>query len=238
MKKYYLFLLLLFMCFSAFAADLQQAEQAYRQNHFATALGEYENLLQTYPNDPYLYYNIGNCYFKMGSRGLAVANYYRAFRLAPRENDLRHNLSLALADSGERLVPQGVPEILHIAFFWLTIVELKGILYISWWLVCLAAIAWLFRRKGGKLTIVAGCLLFCAMIWYGLRWQAENADLAVVAAPVAELRSGPGTNFPASANIPQGHLLVLQDSRDNWLEVIVKSQGIKGWMNAADLEKI
>ena len=80
--------------------------------------------------------------------------------------------------------------------------------------------------------------MFCAMIWYGLRWQAENADLAVVAAPVAELRSGPGTNFPASANIPQGHLLVLQDSRDNWLEVIVKSQGIKGWMNAADLEKI
>ena len=238
MKKYFLSLLLPILCWPLVAADFQHAEAAYREGHFAAALGEYENLLSDYPNNPYLYYNIGNCYFKMDSKGLAVANYYRAFRLAPRDADIRHNLSLALAESGERLVPQGVPEILHTAFFWLTDVELRGALYIAWWLFCSTALFWLLKRKYGKVVFAIAVLLVLAGGWYALRYQADHAVLAVVASPVAELRSGPGTNFPASANIAQGHLVTLQDSRDDWQQVIVKSQGIEGWMNAADLEKI
>ena len=212
MKKYFLSLLLPILCVPLLAASLQQAEQSYREGRFAAALGAYEDLLGDYPNDPYLYYNIGNCYFKMGSKGLAVANYYRAFRLAPRDADIRHNLALALADGGERLVPQGVPEILHSAFFWLTAAELKGTLYIVWWLFCLVTIFWLFKHKYGKVVLVVAGLLIVIAAWYGLRYQVDNMPLAVVASPVAELRSGPGANFPASANISQGHLLLLQDS--------------------------
>ena len=238
MTKYFLSFLLVLAAFWVSAADLEQAEQFYREGRFAAALGEYEDLRNNYPNDPYLYYNIGNCYFKMGSKGLAVANYYRAFRLAPRDKDIRHNLTLALADSGERLVPQGVPEILHTVFFWLTADELKGTLYIAWWLFCLVGCVWLLKRKNGKLVLVSAVLLLGIGTWYALRYQTDHEPLAVVAAPVAELRSGPGTQFPVSANISQGHLLVLQDKRDNWQQAIIKSQGIEGWINSTDLEKI
>ena len=238
MKRYCLILLLPFLYLSALAADFTQAEQSYREGHFAAALGQYEQLLQNYPNDPHLYYNIGNCYFKMGSKGLAIANYYRAFRLAPRDTDIRHNLGLALAQAGERLVPSGVPEILHVAFFWLTAAELKASLSIIWWLFCLATAVWLLKHRYGKVVFSLAIALALVATWYILRQQGDATHLAVVAPPVAELRSGPGTNFPASANISQGHLLLLQDSRDNWQEVVVKSQGIKGWMNAADLENI
>ena len=238
MKKYFLVLLLSVLCCPLWGTGMQQAEQAYREGHFATALGAYENLLNDYPNDPFLYYNIGNCYFKMGSKGLAVANYYRAFRLAPRDKDIRHNLSLALADGAERLVPQGIPEILHIAFFWFTETELRGLLYIAWWSFCVAVGLWCFKHKYGKFVLAIGILLCAIAGWYTLRYQIARIPLAVVASPVAELRSGPGNNFPASANISQGHLLVLQDRRDDWQEVIVKSQGIEGWINATDIEKI
>ncbi len=238
MKKFCLSVLFSVLCLTAVAATWQEAEQAYRESRFAFALAAYEDLLRSFPNDPHLYYNIGNCYFKMGSKGLAIANYYRAFRLAPRDSDIRHNLSLALAESGERLVAQGVPEILHTAFFWCTYAELKGLLYIAWWLFCLVSIMWLFRRKYGKIVLVVAVLLTLIATWYALRYSTDHASIAVVAAPMAELRSGPGTNFPASANIAQGHILLLQDSRDNWREVIVKSQGIKGWMDNAYLEKI
>ena len=238
MKKYGLVCLFSFLYMLAAAADFQTAEQDYREGHFAAALGAYEELLQSYPNNPYLYYNIGNCYFKMGSVGLAAANYYRAFRLAPREADIRHNLSLALAQSDERLVPQGVPEVLHKAFFWLTAEELKGTLYMTWWLFCLGGIFWLLKRKSGKVVLVTGVLFLLTGVWYALRFDPDHAAMAVVASPVAELRSGPGINFPLSANIAQGHILLLEDSRDNWREVVVKSQGIKGWMDASSLEEI
>ena len=238
MKKYWFAFLLPVLCLTASATDWQQAEQSYRDGHFAAALGEYEELLQVYPNDPYLYYNIGNCYFKMGSKGLAAANYYRAFRLAPRDSDIRHNLSLALAESGERLVAQGVPEIFHKAFYWLTAAELKGVLYLAWWLFCAMGTVWLFKRKYGRVALTSAVLLVAVGIWYALRYQADHEPIAVVAAPVAELRSGPGMNFPASANIAQGHLLLVQDTRDNWREVVVKSQVIKGWIEADSLEII
>ena len=208
MKKYVLACLFSFLYIVAGAADFQTAEQDYRQGHFAAALGAYEELLHNYPNDPYLYYNIGNCYFKMGSVGLAAANYYRAFRLAPRETDIRHNLSLALAQSGERLVPQGVPEILHKTFFWLTAEELKGLLYLTWWFFCLGGVFWLLKRKGGKFVLMTGVLFLLTGTWYMLRFNSDYTPMAVVASPVAELRSGPGSNFPLSANVAQGHVLL------------------------------
>ena len=59
--------------------------------------------------------------------------------------------------------------------------------------------------------------------------------MAVIASPVAEIRSGPGTNFPASASLAQGHLITVEDAKDEWYEVIVKSQGLKGWVEKSAL---
>ena len=239
MKKIFLsFCLLPLLFLSAYTTTLQEAEQFYREGKYAASLGAYEDLLHTYPNDPFLYYNVGNCYFKMGSRGLAVANYYRAFRLAPRDKDIRHNLSLALNGAGEKFIPVGMPAVLHQTFFSLTVEELRGLFYLSLWLFCAAAIIWLLKRK---LLYLTGIFLLSTLVlgsWYVWRWQIRQEPLAVVAAPMAELRSGPGDNFPASASVSQGHLLILQDSKDHWYEVVVKSQGLKGWIEKDTLEKI
>lgn len=220
------------------AANWNQAENLYRQGKYAAALAAYEDLLQTYPNDPYLYYNIGNSYFKMGSKGLAVANYYRAFERAPRDKDLRHNLALALAAGGERLVPAGMPAALHQVFFGLTVSELKGLFFLMCWLCCTLGSVWLVKRRGGKAALLSLLLALGVGGFYAWRAALQNQPLAVVAAPVAELRSGPGEQFPAQANVAQGRLLLVQDTKDQWSEVVVKSQGIKGWMESSSLEKI
>lgn len=239
-KKLMVPILLLSVCFSSClaAATLQQAESLYRQSQFAAALQGYEELLKNNPKDPYLYYNIGNCYFKMGSNGLAAANYYRAFKLAPRDTDIRNNLSLALSAGGERLVPTGMPEILHQSFYGLSYNELKGLFFIVLWLSCTAGSVWLIKRKFGLVALTLLAVTVLCGGWYWLRAQNENQILAIVATPTAQLRSGPGGDFPASANITQGHLLTVQDSKDNWYEVVVNSQGIKGWVENNAIEKI
>ena len=219
-------------------ADLSTAEELYRQGKFSAALSQYEELLKNYPNDPFVYYNIGNCYFKMGSRGLATANYYRAFRLAPRDKDIRHNLALALEQSGERLVPNGMPVILHQAFFALSYDELKGLAYVLFWVVCVLSAVCLWRRKWNGLATLSCVLCVLCAGWLYARRQAQAPMLAVIAAPVAEVRSGPGSNFPASANVAQGHLVTILDSKDTWDEVVVSSQGLKGWIEQSAVEKI
>ncbi len=217
---------------------LQQAEELYRQGKFSAALGIYETELKKAPNDPYLYYNIGNCYFKMGSKGLAAANYYRAFKLDPRDSDIRHNVTLALESGGERFIPTGIPAVLHKAFFYLSYAELKGLTFVFLWLFCTLGGIWLIKRKWGKLCLASAVILLLTSGWFYIRHTLEQQSLAVIASPVAEIRSGPGTNFPASASVAQGHLVTLQDSKDAWYEVIVKSQGIKGWVEQSAVEKI
>lgn len=217
---------------------LQRAEESYRQGKFSAALGLYEEELKNRPNDPFLYYNIGNCYFKMGSKGLAAANYYRAFKLAPRDADIRHNLSLALAAGGERFVPAGMPAALHKAFFSLSYNEIKGLFFLLLWLCCTLGSVWLVKRKFGHAMILALLAFVLCGGWMWWRHTLETEPLAVVAAPSAEIRSGPGANFPASASAAQGHLLLVVDEKDSWFEVIVKSQGLKGWVEKSAVERI
>ncbi len=240
MKRILLFFWL-FICFAGICrgeTTLQQAEELYRQGKFSAALSVYENELKKTPNDPHLYYNIGNCYFKMGSKGLAAANYYRAFELAPRDADIRHNLTLSLAAGGERLVPSGMPVILHQAFFYLSYAELKGLFFVLLWLFCALASIWLIKRKFGKMLLASAVILAISGGWFYIRHTLQQQHLAVIAVPVAEIRSGPGTNFPASASAAQGHLVTIQDDKDEWYEVIVKSQGIKGWVEKSAVEQI
>ena len=240
MKKIILALLLVFTCHLFLTAQdsLQKAADFYRQGKYSAALGIYEDELKSHPNDPFVYYNIGNCYFKMGSKGLAAANYYRAFRLAPRDGDIRQNLSLTLESGGEKLVPSGIPVILHRAFYWFSYPELKGLVFLIFWLFCAVGSFWLFKGKAGRLTLICAVMLTVCSGWLYLRHQEQNAHLAVIAYPIAEIRSGPGTNFPASASVAQGHLVTVQDAKDSWYEVVVKSQGIKGWVEQNAVEKI
>ena len=240
MKKLFAVLVLLVaLAAGVFAQkEASQAEQYYSQGKFSAALNLYEDELKNAPNNPYVYYNIGNCYFKMGSMGLAVANYYRAFRLAPRDGDIRHNLNLAMESAGEHLVPGGMPEVLHKLFFLLSYNELKGLAMLCLGAFSLLLCIWIINRRFGKTVwALLAALIICGG-WLYLRRGQEMQVLAVVASPTAELRSGPGTNFPASANLTHGHLVILKDSRNNWEEVIVKSQGIQGWIKSESLEKI
>ena len=173
--------------------SLEQPEELYRQGKFAAALSGYEALLKNYPNNPFVYYNIGNCYFKMGSRGLATANYYRAFKLLPRDKDIRHNLALSLETSGEKWIPSGVPEVLHEAFFYVSQDELKGLVYISFWAVCLLVTVCIWRRKWNGLA-TSVCLIFLVSgLWLYARLRLEPGRCCLARSRNTQW---PGDEFP------------------------------------------
>ena len=239
MKKLLVLLLSLagFSAVSFAQTPSAEAEELFRAGKFANALSVYEEALKTNPDDAYIYYNIGNCYFKMGSVGHAVANYYRAFKLNPRDGDIRHNLDLALRAGGGRLVPAGMPQALHKLFFYFTDEELAGLTYLLFWLSWAAGV-WLLAHRGKRVMVVLACLCVLCAGWMFRRQALDNEALAVVAAPVVEVRSGPGKNFPPSATVAQGHLVVVEDEKDDWYEIIIKAQGLKGWIAKDALKTI
>ena len=55
----------------------------------------------------------------------------------------------------------------------------------------------------------------------------------------AVLRSGPNETFNAYATLPEGRVVrILDDSRDDFWEVGVQKEGIKGWITRDELERI
>ena len=81
----------------AYAAVWDSANTAYIGADYEAAIKNYEQLLDSGYESARLYFNLGNAYFKKGMNGRAILNYNKALKLAPGNDDIRYNLSLANA---------------------------------------------------------------------------------------------------------------------------------------------
>ncbi|MDR0735155.1 MAG: tetratricopeptide repeat protein, partial [Elusimicrobiota bacterium] len=123
MKILPLLIILLLTPFYASAQTAADAAELYNKGDYGGAAAKYEELLKSASDgfrNPYLYYNLANSYFKAGEPDKAVINYYRAFNILPRDKDIKRNLAFALNASGQKLVPEGVPQAAFDIYYWLS----------------------------------------------------------------------------------------------------------------------
>jgi len=224
------------------AVSFSSAAGLYNRGDYASAVIAYQTLLRDSKNkDPYAFYNLANSYFKAGQTDQAIINYYRAFRLLPRDGDIKHNLSFALNATGQRLLPEGVPQAAFDAFYFFSLSELGGTALICLWLFAIAFAVYTagFKKKFlKKLFICLGILFIIFGIWYGARCSQDSSSLAVVTVPRAEVRSGPGDNFPVSLSVPRAHLVTVNDTKDNWTEIVLPAEKSEGWVLNTSIEEI
>src|SRR6266849_1193138 len=75
--------------------EFNQANQLYRDAQYDKAARLYEQVVKNGYESPALYYNLGNCYFKLRNIPASILNYERARRLSPHDDDISYNLRLA-----------------------------------------------------------------------------------------------------------------------------------------------
>lgn len=224
------------------ASPLDQARSLYDAGRYAQAADAFGRLAAAAPRDAALRYDLGNALFKAGRLGPAVASYERAFALDPRDRDIRFNLDFALRRAGEDFVPPGMPPLLFRLFTALSEREAAGLHWISAWLtlwLAAALLLWPGRRERLRpwLAVFAVSWALLGLWWLGLR-AAFPPDLAVVTAPRAEVRHGPGPNFGAAFTAPEGRLVRVLNAAGEWLEVGVLKEGARGWVEASAVEKL
>ena len=87
------------------ALDPQQvfytANTFYAGRDYSKALEAYQSILNAGLENGVLYYNMGNCYFKMGKLGYAILYYDKARKMFPRDSDLVSNLAYAKQQLGD-----------------------------------------------------------------------------------------------------------------------------------------
>lgn len=217
-----------------------EAHELYQKGRFEEAAAIYEALAAAEPLEASHHYNLGNARYKTGQLGRATACYLRAFKLAPRDPDIRFNLAFALERAGEALVLPGIPEALHRLVYLLSGEELQGIFWSSW---AAFFLLWGLYLLDSRLRLPTA-LVLAALIaagsggWLALRGSLEPPELAVVTLPNAEVRSGPGRNFSASYTLPEGRRVEVLGASGDWVEIGVARDGIKGWIRRDSIERV
>lgn len=226
-------------------AALAEANALYEAARYPEAASAYEALLRASPHSAALQYNLGNARFRQGgpgSLGRAVAAYMRAFRLDPRDGDVRANLDYALKRAGESLVPSEMPPAVFVLYHVLSDVELAALHWLAFWAACLLAAGALLVARAREPLRAAALAAAAAWVgfggWWALRRSTGFKEPAVVLLQDAEVRSGPGDGFPVSFKVPEGRRVERLDEKGPWQEIGVPREGLKGWILKTSLEAI
>lgn len=93
-------IVILCVCFFStnliFAQDVfQKSNEAYKNGNYQEAIQGYQSILNAKKESPELYYNLGNCFYKLNKIGPAIYHYEKALQTNPNHKDAKTNLAIA-----------------------------------------------------------------------------------------------------------------------------------------------
>ena len=223
------------------------ANTAYNEGNFEKAAATYEQILSQNLHSAALYYNLANAYFKQGELGKALLNYNRASRIAPGDEDIRHNQEYA-----EKMTKDSIEKIPE--FFLITCLRsVRGAMSCTAWtvlsIVMLAtalvmALLYLLAqrmslRKVGFYTMAVAVLLFVATSIFAIseRNQLVGRSEAIVMSSAASVKSSPDRSATELFVLHEGTKVSIGESTDGWAEVRI-ADGRKGWVEDKRIERI
>ena len=94
------------------ATEFQKANNLYQKNSFDSAAKIYEKIISEEYFSVEVYFNLGNCYYKMNKTAKAILNYERALKLKPNDEDILFNIKVAQLKVVDKI--ETVPEIFYL----------------------------------------------------------------------------------------------------------------------------
>lgn len=253
MKRFILYTILLVVSVVARGAEPMSAEhweagnKAYIEGDYNKAIAEYRAILDGGEYSMKLYYNLANAYFKVGSIGKSILYYNKALRIAPSQEDIRHNLAIAEAQTKDRIV--AIPE-----FFinrWLRTLRntmscgtwsLLSLLFfgvlLSFTLLFLLAsrIRW---RKVGFYGALFSLVMFVAVTLFAISSRNDilQHEEAIVMGSAVSIKSSPDRSATDLFVLHEGTKVRIIAEVDEWREIVI-ADGKKGWVEVKNIEQI
>lgn len=256
-----LFLTILLFLPSIFAsADtdlIQLADSAYTADDFKEAADAYLHVLNTEGSSAQLYYNLGNCYYRLDEIGKAILCYERSLRLDPTFNDARANLEFVNSKIVDRPGERGT-------FIGNALDSMASSAHSNLWawlalgcflLTVIGVVAYFFSdtisiKKIGFFGSFASIIISACFLFLSLRAASiSSADnVAIITSPSSILSTSP--RVPKDRNqeamlLHEGTKVTIIDSvrsttdsiNSLWYDVEVDNTH-RAWINAAAVEKI
>ena len=242
-------LLLLLLPLSVQAAQVSKsaADSLYAAEHYQQAAQQYESLLKQGISAD-IYYNLGNCYYRMDDMTQAVLNYERALLLSPGDRDIRLNLQMARSKTIDKVVPES--EMFFVTWYH-SLVNLMSVdgwartAIVSLILVIILALVYLFGDRiwlrkvgffGGFLLLFV--FLLSNLFAYQQRQVLVHRSGAIIIRSAVNIKSTPAQNGTDLFILHEGtKVTITDDSMKDWREIRV-ADGKEGWLQTKDIEII
>lgn len=197
-----------------------------------------------------LFYNIGNCYYRVGDIGRAILNYRRAQQYLAQDPNVMQNLAAARAGRLDKIDLSTQSQIMNILFFWhydissfIRLIVFSCSFILIW---LLALVRFFLARKGHAINgikwgILAASLLAVLMFSSLLISLIDSSQHrpGVVLATEVTARKGNSETYQPSFQEPlhAGTEFELIEARGAWLQVKL-ADGRSCWLPIADVELV
>lgn len=228
-------------------AHWEVGNSSYINGDYEKAIEEYRAILDGGHYSVRLYYNLANAYFKAGNIGKAILFYHRALQISPADEDIRHNLALAEAQTKDRITE--VPEL----FITRWVRTLRNMMSCTAWsifsivsfaLLVMFVLLFLLAsrisgRKWGFWGAFVALLLFVVSTAFAVSERNEilTRDRAVVMSSALSVKSSPDRSATDLFVLHEGTLLRIVSTWSDWSEVAI-ADGKKGWVESKSIEQI
>lgn len=224
-----------------------KANAAYDNDYYEQAIVSYEKIIDQGFESAQLYYNMGNSYFKLKDYPSAIYYYEKAKKLAPNDEDILFNLSVANGLIVDKMEP--VPELIFTQWWrtfynmftantWAIISVVTFILFFLLFGFYLFSRLMLLRKLAFFTAIfVLFITIFTFVVSYQKYRTVNHQSEAIIFTPTITVKSSPNPNSVDLFVIHEGSKVELRDKVGEWYEIKIASGGV-GWLPAESLRKI
>ena len=251
-KNIYITLILLIsIVFNSIAVNnialLDSAKNNYKNKNYEKALKSYKSILKSGYEAADVYYNMGNCYYKLDSIPYAILYYEKAKLLSPNDDDILFNLKIANLKTIDKL--DVLPKFFLTEWFdnFIDIFNTDTWAYISissFIIFLLLILLFFFSRKISlKRLSFYFSLFFLIISFMGFSFSKKQKNkitqhnYAIIITPTVTAKSSPDDSGTDAFIIHEGVKVKLQDKVGEWSEIKL-SDGSVGWIKTSDFKII
>ena len=247
MKKLLLYLFLALSCtvVAQNEALFERATVSYNDGLYEKAIEDYLRILDNGQHSSALYYNLGNCYYKLNQIAPSIYYYEKALLLDPGDKEIKNNLAYAqqmTIDDIKPLPESGINRIYNSAIGWMTFDQWAYSAVIFSLLFVIAYIVYYFLRYSShkrlafitstiSLVIAIICVI-CAFVQHN-HYNAEQP--AIVFAQESIVKSEPNERSSEVFLLHEGTKVMVLENLEDYIRIEI-ADGKSGWVFQEDIK--
>ena len=246
MKKILFILLLTTQVFFA-QNGFEKGNALYQKGNYKDAITAYESVLDSKKQSPELYFNLGNCYYKLNKVAPSIYNYEKALVLNPSDVEIQNNLKFA-----HKLQIDEIKEMPKVGFAKL-IRDFTGNFHYNTWAWISVSFAFLFllfflgyyfsQITVSKRIFFFGMFIVVFLILISILSALfekniyETEKPAIVFAEVVAVKSEPKTSSSDVLILHEGTKVFVLEALDNWKKIQL-TDGTEGWIENNTIKEV